>query len=329
MDELELETYEQAHRDYSRLGWALLATALLTPAVQLLLLFIVGLLAKAGYDLTGSSLTMWCTTFAPLYLVGFPVGYLLLRRVPAEEHGGIPLGGKNLWIFFLMCFPIMYGGNIIGILLSSFLSNGTAENGLEVFVADSLPLKLLVIVILAPLTEEFIFRKQLIDRCHRYGEKMAILFSALMFGLFHMNLFQFFYAFGLGLLFGYVYTRTGRLRYTIILHMLVNFIGSVLSPAVLTMADMESMGAMVTSGADGAELMAAFTGASLMVVYVILLLAASVSGLILLITKASKLRFVPCPQELPQGQRFKAVFCSAGVILFILFCTAVCILQLI
>ena len=65
----------------------------------------------------------------------------------------------------------------------------------------------------------------------RYGEKTAIVFSALAFALFHMNLFQFFYAFGLGLIFGYVYTRTSRLRYSVLMHMLIDSIEEELDEA--------------------------------------------------------------------------------------------------
>ena len=67
---------------------------------------------------------------------------------------------------------------------------------------------LFFLVIVGPIFEEWLFRKQLIDHTRKYGEKTAILLSGLAFGLFHMNLFQFFYAFLLGLMFGYVYTRT-------------------------------------------------------------------------------------------------------------------------
>ena len=66
--------------------------------------------------------------------------------------------------------------------------------------------------------EEFIFRKMVIDRIWQYGEKIAVVTSALIFALFHINLFQFFYALGIGLIFAYVYLRTGKLRYTIIMH---------------------------------------------------------------------------------------------------------------
>lgn len=54
-----------------------------------------------------------------------------------------------------------------------------------------------------------------------------------MFGAFHLNLYQFFYAFFLGAVFGYIYVKTGRLRYTIALHATVNFLGGVAVPALL------------------------------------------------------------------------------------------------
>ena len=56
-------------------------------------------------------------------------------------------------------------------------------------------------------------------------ELLAITVSAISFGLFHGNLTQFFYATLLGLIFGYVYTKTGKVIYSMALHMLVNFFG--------------------------------------------------------------------------------------------------------
>ena len=71
-------------------------------------------------------------------------------------------------------------------------------------------------------------RKRVSDQAAAEQQRKAdIVFSALMFGLFHMNLYQFFYAFLLGLVFGYVYLRTRRLRYTVFMHMSINAIGGV------------------------------------------------------------------------------------------------------
>lgn len=58
--------------------------------------------------------------------------------------------------------------------------------------------------ILAPISEELIFRGYIQGSLSRYGKKFSILCSALLFGIFHGNLVQTPYAFFAGLLLGYV-----------------------------------------------------------------------------------------------------------------------------
>ena len=252
-----------------------------------------------------------------------------MQKVPCEQQDTRKLSGKNFFIFMLMCFPLMYGGNLIGTLLSTLLSGGTATNGLFQYVFDESPLKLIVIVLLAPMLEEFLFRKQLIDRCAKYGEKTAILFSALSFGLFHMNLYQFFYAFGLGLVFGYVYTRTRRLRYSVIMHMVINFLGSVLAPFLLSRMGTDTFMQVAAGQMDDAALLALLPNMAGFLLYAMALLGLSIAGLVVLISKAPKLVFLPASEELSQKDRFKAVYCNVGTILFALFCIAFIIFSLI
>lgn len=83
-----------------------------------------------------------------------------------------------------------------------------------------------VIGIFVPIMEEIIFRKLLIDNMSKYGISAAILVSALLFGLYHGNLSQFFYAFGLGIIFGAVYAYSGKVIYTILLHISINLYSS-------------------------------------------------------------------------------------------------------
>ena len=132
----------------------------------------------------------------------------------------------------------MFLGNMIGNILSAGATDGQATNRInDVILGSDWRVNALFIGLLAPVCEEWIFRKEIISRLRRYGEKTAIIFSALAFALFHMNVFQFFYAFGLGLMFGYVYTRTSRLRYSVAMHMLINLNGSVLAPLVIQQID--------------------------------------------------------------------------------------------
>ena len=168
-------------------------------------------------------------------------------------------------------------------------------------------------VILAPIIEEYIFRKQFIDRMNVYGGGLAVVTSALMFGLFHGNLSQLFYAFALGLVFGYIYLKTGRLRYCVGLHMLINFLGSVLAPTLLNGIDFAAL--------DEAELAdpAAWTAVSTQllpfIVYVLGMIGLALAGLVLFCVKVRDVSFSAAELELPKGAKLKTVCLNAGMIL--------------
>jgi hypothetical protein len=94
-------------------------------------------------------------------------------------------------------------------------------------------------VVVAPIGEELIFRKLLIDRTRDFGDVTAILISAISFGLFHGNFFQFFYAFLIGAVLAYVYTWSGNWLWCVGIHMVVNLWGSVLMPALVGQLNLE------------------------------------------------------------------------------------------
>ena len=94
-------------------------------------------------------------------------------------------------------------------------------------VVSPLWCNLLFLVILAPVFEEIFLRKLIIDRLRPYGELAAILLSGIAFGLVHGNLHQLLYACASGILFGWIYVKTGNIVVNISLHATLNFIGGV------------------------------------------------------------------------------------------------------
>ena len=77
--------------------------------------------------------------------------------------------------------------------------------------------------VLAPLFEEMLFRGILLRAfLERYPRGVAIGYSALYFGAAHLNVYQFFLAFFLGLLLGWLYERSRSLIPCIALHAAVN-----------------------------------------------------------------------------------------------------------
>jgi len=317
----------QAKKDFSRIGLSLFVIAGVTTVLQVVFAWLWSVTLQET-PIGNAEWVIWIITFAPLYLIGMPIGLLLMRKVPAENQPAAKLGFKRFLALFLICMPIMYGGNIIGTVLSALLSGGTAENALIDYVMSSPLYTMIFAVLLAPFLEEYIFRKQIIDRLGKYGETTAILFSAITFGLFHMNLFQFFYAFGLGVLFAYIYTRTRKLIYPTLLHMIINFQGSVLAPWLVNNIDLELITGLETGEAALEEVLEILPGLAAYLLYSNGLLAAVIAGLVLLIVNWKKRQILPASQELPFPSAWKTAYLNLGMVLFGIFCLVMIVLAL-
>lgn len=89
---------------------------------------------------------------------------------------------------------------------------------------------LLYSVLLAPVCEELIFRGTTMHLARKAVPFwLANVMQAFLFGLFHMNWIQGIYAFALGLVLGYVCEKGGSIYYSILLHILFNLWGTVIS----------------------------------------------------------------------------------------------------
>ena len=323
MEEENLVSVEKAKSCFGRLGWALCAYAMVIVVLQLVAVAIGGVLLAMGVNVLENAWFLWAASFIPQYLVGVPLFLLILRKTPVVEQSQCKLGGGKFWALLLVSFPVMYIGNIVGTFLSGLLSGGTAQNVVETYVFEGGLFNLFTAVVLAPLVEEFIFRKQLLDRCSRYGEKTAMVFSALTFALFHMNLFQFFYAFGVGLIFAYVYLRTRRLRYPVLMHMAINFMGSAVPLWVVSNLDLDALANLNPQNLDQETLAAILPGLLIYLAYVVVQLVLVIAGLVIGIVMRKSLTLRPTPEELPREGRVKTVYANVGFILFVVVCVVV------
>jgi hypothetical protein len=87
----------------------------------------------------------------------------------------------------------------------------------------STPLGIFSIAVVGPVVEELLFRRAVTDALlKQYSEQRAIVVSALIFGLFHINPAQIVPAFLMGILFAWIYCRTRSLIPTIVVHILSN-----------------------------------------------------------------------------------------------------------
>ncbi len=197
-----------------------------------------------------SSVFAFFNIIFPEYFIGFPLLIVLIMLIFKMDTKA-PEKNKFGFGKFIVTLLMMAGAVLVGAILGTGLTiittrpfgvNIADTNALGNLMMGSNPFwRILTVGILAPIVEELVFRKFLIDRVLKYGEFVAIFTSGLMFGLFHGNFSQFFYATFIGWIFAYVYIRTGKVWITILFHMLMNLATSVVSVTLLGMVDYEAV----------------------------------------------------------------------------------------
>ena len=316
------EWLKQARRDFSRIGASLCLMVVVWYALATVLEG--ALYAAVGGKGETPNWVTYVGSGVPLYLIAMPIAVMLMGKSTVIETRKFDMKPGLFFKLLLMCLPMMWAGSVFGSMLSMAFSNGEATDRVADLAMQTNIWNVVFLVIVGPIFEEWLFRKQLIDHTRKYGEKTAILLSGLAFGLFHMNLFQFFYAFLLGLMFGYVYTRTSKLRYSTAMHMIINFNGGVLAPWVLTRVDLDQLEKVSEAAENGnAAAMEQWAsqnveGLAIMLVYFVLYGAVILAGFVLLIRNFKKFEFYTAPEELPRGTRAKTVCGNVGMIMFIM-----------
>ena len=316
------EWLKQTRRDFSRIGASLCLMVVIWYALATVLEG--ALYAAVGGKGEAPNWVTYVGSGVPLYLIAMPIAVMLMGKSTVIETRKFDMKPGLFFKLLLMCLPMMWAGSVFGSMLSMVLSNGEATDRVADLAMQTNIWNVVFLVIVGPIFEEWLFRKQLIDHTRKYGEKTAILLSGLAFGLFHMNLFQFFYAFLLGIMFGYVYTRTSKLRYSTAMHMIINFNGGVLAPWVLTRVDLDQLEKVSEAAENGnAAAMEQWAsqnveGLAIMLVYFVLYGAVILAGFVLLIRNFKKFEFYTAPEELPRGTRAKTVCGNVGMIMFIM-----------
>ena len=89
---------------------------------------------------------------------------------------------------------------------------------------------LVVTGFMAPVGEEFIFRGVTISLLEQHlAFWMVNVMQAFLFGLYHMNLVQFIYAFAIGMVLGIVYKKYRNIKACILVHATINLLANVIS----------------------------------------------------------------------------------------------------
>lgn len=303
---MENYSYIETRKVFSRLGFALTFSILSVNVVQLI---VAGFMSAVDPNLL---MTDWANFFliaVSFYLIGFPLAYCMMKKIPtavSQEKKRLTL--RQLVEYGLISYAVMILLNFLTTFLLSFIELFKTESIVnpvqQVILTGSPWLSLLCIVVLSPIIEELLFRKILLDRVRIYGDKVAIIFTAIAFGFYHGNLSQLFYAVGLGIILAYIVLKTNQLKYSIGIHMFVNAMGSLILPMLI---------------GDGSDLLRAQI-ASVVVVILITF------GTILIIKNRKKVELVQGDLTIPESKLMQLVWLNHGVFAYLLFSIALIIM---
>ncbi len=330
---MEITEIKTNRKHFSRIGLAMFIGTLLINGVQILAQLIT---AKIPVIYNNNDL-YFITCMLATYAVAYPLTFLVFKRIPTNiSTEKKKMKVSHILIAFLICYAATYICNYIGTIITTIIGaikQSEVENVMLNLTSQISPwTNLLIVVIAAPIMEELLFRKFIIDRTAGYGEGVSIVLSGLTFGLFHGNLNQFAYAFMIGVIFGFIYVKTRNIKYTIILHMILNFIGGFLSSIMLEISNYFELMELMSGELNTDALMTFFKenaiGLLVFVVYAMILMGMVIAGIVMFFVNKRKFKLEAGEVVIEKGQRFKTIILNVGMILYCIFWIAMIIWQL-
>lgn len=307
---------------FSRIGLALFLYLITVNVVFIVLNYVCSIYLESFYS---SRYYTLLSSAVVQYGVGLPVYALVLHKLPNYRYEGTSLRAINFFGCLALLSACSYAGSIVGNAVNGFLGllldKDMTDPVDELIMKSPIWLLFIVVVVIGPIVEELIFRRFIIDKVRPYGEILAVVFSGIVFGAFHGNFSQFFYATLIGLVLGYVYLRTMKLKYTALLHILFNFIFGFI-PAIMQKYLPISDEALLRPSVSDMPAIFANSG------YGLLIMGTAVLGVVYFFLKKKSVVFFSNYYEIPKGHRFNFAVLNGGMIAFSIICLAEFILYL-
>ena len=324
-DEFTIDDEKTANKRFSRFFFSLfvymLTSTLFALGVQFAVSFLAGERADSIFENTWF---IWGLNILSMYVISLPIMYFIVRKMKNTVRFKENMTITEFLKLFVIAEALMTIGNLIGTYLNAiigtFIGRDITNSTSELIEKSPVWLIVLVAVIIGPIVEELIFRKLLMDKLGMYGDRIAIVVSAVSFGIFHGNLYQLFYATLLGLVLAYMYSKTSNIWYPIVMHMIINFFGSIIPLPLLD--KVERYEELITVIANGGQYDTnEFAQLTMIIgVYSLIQWALTIGGIVLIYKMKQKL-FISdrCEIMIPKSRLAKVIILNVGTILFITF----------
>lgn len=179
-----------------------------------------------------------------LLLIGLALSHIIIVGMPilAAWYGKIDFkrtfslnnfGMKNLPAIIITAIGAFIVGNIACMPISNIVNDSmsTYSDGMSTLMSSqSIWVVWFVIGVVPAISEETLFRGYLLSSLRQKTKPIVyIIVTALIFGIYHMNLYQGCYAFLLGLVLAYVVYKTNSIFASAIIHFICNSMAVILS----------------------------------------------------------------------------------------------------
>lgn len=164
-----------------------------------------------------------------LFLLVPVIIYLMINKMPARETLKLnKMSVKTALVVFLIALCSLPVTGLIA-NISSILFYNYVSKAFSTFSQMSLFSWILTVAVTPAICEEFVMRGVVLDGYRNVSIKKAAIVNGFLFGLFHLNFNQFFYAFALGIIMAYVVCITNSIFSSMIVHFTINGISAALN----------------------------------------------------------------------------------------------------
>ena len=180
--------------------------------------------------------SIYVTMALYLFYIGAPIllGNLIFKLIKNKKSYNFVKRSstKRPFIFVMGAIGTGYIFNILVSLLFPSIIENSEEIGMTATSVTEVLLNFLMYAIIPAILEEILFRGIILKNLLPYSKWGAIILSALLFGITHMNPIQILFASIFGVILGVCYEYTGSLLIPIIMHFINNAmsVGVTLSP---------------------------------------------------------------------------------------------------
>ena len=210
------------------------ALLVLISVLQLAIRFLLNLLFPSLFEING--FLFFYLAFSTLLSIGLPT-FLYLKNENKPYFCNVCKDIRPdglLLLAALLGFVCQFAGMALNLPVITAVTKwiGPISNKVpEITTPGGLLLGLFVMGLLPAVCEELLFRGVIFNAFREYGTKCAVVFSALMFAILHMDVTNFIGPFVMGIVFGLMTVKTNRLIYPMIAHLFVNTAATILTYA--------------------------------------------------------------------------------------------------